>query len=204
MIVWHTTEGTFTGTDQRAIVSQFGPGAAYQADYDLLPEARGRITTDYGWVTVALVLATEGPEPSAEQVSRALEKASPLVRPVLEVEATHVCGSLRKPNFACELYPGVIVRNPHGIYSVLTAAHLFDPIPPEHAGTTFIVSAFQAELAAEMYDQSAEYAERSLDYAHLVSDGYWQGHWPPPRWVSRSKYTELRSGGPLGIHHDRP
>lgn len=199
MIVWHTTAGTFVGEDQQAILVQFGPDARYEPDHHLRPEAVGRIVTnDRRWITLALVLVENGPAPTAAHVAAVLDEAEPMIHPNLCVEATHYTGSPESPRMACEVYPGVIVANRGGVYSVLTVAHIFAALPPEHAGATFVLGAHSAWLAADMYDSLMEGAKNDPWYAATRSAGIEPFVWPPRGWESRSTYTATRSGHPIG------
>lgn len=199
MIVWHTTAGTFVGEDQRAILAQFRPGAWYEPDHHLRPVAVGRIVTDHRWITLALVLVENGPAPTATQVAQALDGAEPLIHPNLRVEATHYTGPLENPRLACEVHPGVIVADDGGgVYSVLTVAHIFAALPPEHAGATFVIAPQTAWFAADMYDSSMVYAKQDLWYASTRSDDIPAWEWPPRGWESLSTYTASRSGHPIG------
>lgn len=198
MIVWHTTAGTFIGEGQQAILAQFGPNAWYEPDPHFGPDAVGRIVTSQRWITLALVLVEDGPAPTAAHVAAVLEEAEPLIHPNLCVEATHCTGSPGRPRLACEVYPGVIIADGGGVYSVRTVAQIFAALPPEHAGATFVVVADSAWLAATMYDSLMERAKNDPWYAATRSAGIEPFVWPPRSWESRSTYTASRSGHPIG------
>lgn len=73
MVTWHTDKGSVTADDAGAILATFGPSAFYRPDEFLKPEAIGRIVTQRGERTVALVFSTP---PEEETIARAWRKAS--------------------------------------------------------------------------------------------------------------------------------
>lgn len=96
---------------------------------------------------------------------------------MIEVEATHITHHLGKDNrLVCELYPGVLVVDGFGPYSVLTYGGNVTRLPA-NSERTFPIPDRYADQALEMYDAAVEQAESGFD----------PSPWPPARWVQLNK-----------------
>nr|EJJ00180.1 hypothetical protein JVH1_2197 [Rhodococcus sp. JVH1] len=86
---------------------------------------------------------------------------------MLEVRATHFATTPGPRTLVCELYPGILVAEKYGIYTVLTYGNLVELLPPR-SDERLAMTSGQAVFAALQFGRQMSSQTRT---------------WPPPQWV---------------------